>query len=144
MVQHTFIVTQSNRQWFLELMGLIRSTSRRFGPDSPQFAATFDVLAFCAVLFSESECFCHPRARLCSSPTERRSLFALSVSRLLRHPSSREWRSAGPQLCEWMLHIARDARTPDDLRSLLVGTFPAFKDADAFYEASMWSRLIPM
>ena len=128
-------------------MGQIRSLSRRFGPRSRQFSAAFEVFCFCSALLSGGAARCHPaRPLLCSpSPSRRRGpLLALSFGRLLGPASPREWRSVGPQLCEWALHLARDPRAPEEVRGALAAAFPAFKAMDSYSEASVWSRLIPL
>ena len=46
------------------------------------------------------------------------------------------------QLAEWMMAMRADA-IPEECSRTMLACFPAFKYAEKYTEASMWSRMVP-
>ncbi len=137
--------TAMNKQWLLELMGQSRTMARmRKGSDSGKKGGGFSLMyqLFCLGVYAFSE----TDAMLTRTPDgdeDRLCILPLSVARLLTLNAT--WRPLGVQLAEWMIATTADsAAVPEQCEQSMLACFPAFKYAEKYSEATMWSRLVPI
>ena len=113
-----------SRRWLLELMGQIRALSRQ----GKSYSNLFRIFEQSLILFSEVDLFLTSNNVMCVE----------SVRILL----TSSWPQFSAQLSEWMLQMIKD--NDEQTKSKVIECFPAFKGAEKYNEATMWSRVVPI
>ncbi len=99
-------------------MAILSSTSRRSTEQSPNVINLFKIFTASVVYLSNVD--------VITSDVDS-DLLPLALNKLVL--STKEWRSAAPQILEWMVRLSRDKKTRGDVKAVLNRAFPAFKSS---------------